>query len=192
MGPVYNAICVSENPKPEPRPYWKSHQRPLFVALLLIICILVATIIGVFVSIGATNDPMNSQQQLAEQAVEYDVSTETASNTVDPAGKESESTIILAPSQSTPQAHEVTESSLQQTESTPLPVSKPSTSSPSPSPTSSLLSSNLGETPLAWLTAHNTRRQYYNETVYGTSYIPLVWSESLASDAQSLAEEQHD
>jgi hypothetical protein len=77
-------------------------------------------------------------------------------------------------------------------EPTPEPTSKPSTSSPTPSPTSSLLSSNLGETPQAWLTAHNTRRQYYHETVYGTSYIPLVWSESLASEAQAWAEEQND
>lgn len=72
------------------------------------------------------------------------------------------------------------------------PTTKPPTSSPTPSPQSSLLEQNLGERPKQWLEAHNSRRQYYHEDVYDTTYVPLVWSESMSTDAASWAEEQND
>jgi hypothetical protein len=37
-----------------------------------------------------------------------------------------------------------------------------------------------------WLTAHNNRRQKYH-ALYGKSYVPLKWSQSLANGAQSYA-----
>jgi hypothetical protein len=42
-----------------------------------------------------------------------------------------------------------------------------------------------------WIEAHNTRRQYYHELIYVKTYIPLVWSKSLASDAQAWADAQN-
>ena len=40
----------------------------------------------------------------------------------------------------------------------------------------------------AWLQAHNSRRQKYHHN-YGKSYVPLKWSNSLASSAQNYAQE---
>jgi Cysteine-rich secretory protein family len=38
-----------------------------------------------------------------------------------------------------------------------------------------------------WLTAHNRRRRHYHAQVYGVSYVPLRWSDSLAASAQRYA-----
>jgi hypothetical protein len=109
-----------------------------------------------------------------EPSIKVEVVTESPSNNNEITSSTPEPTIATTP------------------EPTPEPTPKPSTSSPTPSPSSSLLNSNLGETPLAWLSAHNTRRQYYHESVYGSTYIPLIWSESLASSAQEWAETEND
>lgn len=39
----------------------------------------------------------------------------------------------------------------------------------------------------AWLTSHNTRRKYWHE-YYNTTYVPLLWSESLKEEAQEWAD----
>jgi uncharacterized protein YkwD len=165
MGPIYDAIYVSDKPELEPQPYWKRHQKSLFVALLLVIFILIATMIGVLVP-NEAQDPTDSRnpQQLAEPALEYGASTE--------------SMIDLATLSHTPSTI---------TDTTPVP-----TPPPTPSQSSSLLDNNRGESSVAWLSAHNTRRQYYHESVYGSTYIPLIWSESLASSAQEWAETEND
>eukprot|EP00956_Cyclotella_meneghiniana_P016501 scaffold26070_cov71-Cyclotella_meneghiniana.AAC.5 len=118
---------------------------------------------------------------------------ETTQPTVSPISSEESGTPQPNPSP----AEVVPESTPEPTpEPTQEPTTKPSKSpiskAPTPSPQSSLLEQNLGERPKQWLEAHNSRRQYYHEDVYGTTYVPLVWSESMAKDAASWAEEQND
>jgi hypothetical protein len=97
-----------------------------------------------------------------------------------------------------PSPSTITESTLEPTvqqtpEPTPEPTSKPTespvSSAPTPSPEQSLLVQNLNTRAKQWLEAHNTRRLDYHENVYQVPYVPLVWSDSLAQDAQSWAEE---
>eukprot|EP00804_Cyclotella_cryptica_P019984 CCRYP_007868-RA/>CCRYP_007868-RA protein AED:0.00 eAED:0.00 QI:4/1/1/1/1/1/3/299/565 len=103
------------------------------------------------------------------------------------------SPITLAPTERTgtrqpnsAPAKATSETTLEPTDS---PITKPPTLSPSNS--TSLWTQNLDLRAIAWLEAHNSRRKMFHEQ-YGKTYIPLVWSESLASDAQSWADQMND
>lgn len=112
------------------------------------------------------------------------------------------------PSPVTPQPSEQIETpqpNAASTKTTPEPTPKPNlepssepTTSPinepltlSPSGLATLLAQNLNSRSMEWLDAHNTRRKTYHEQ-YGETYIPLVWSDSLAEDAQSWADKMND
>jgi hypothetical protein len=173
-GPIYDAIYVPDEPKsePEPQSFWKSNQKVLFAGLLLVICILVATIIGVTVTVKISSTGRLNPQQVAEPVVESSTSTELAPETLNLMTGADEP----AASASTQALDTMTWTS-------------------APSPAASQLSStasNVEERPKSWIEAHNTRRQYYHETVYGESFVPLVWSDSLAQQAQEWADEQND
>ena len=137
-----------------------------------------------------TTDPATSKPD--SNGRETDEPTPTPMTTVDPDTSEPTPSPMTTvdPDTSEPTPSPITpEITPQPTQN---PTKSPITKSPTPFTQSSLLEQNLGERPKQWLAAHNTRRQYYHEDVYDESYIPLVWSNSLATDAQLWAEEQND
>jgi hypothetical protein len=161
VGPIYDAIYVSDNHQLESQPYWKRHQKSLFVAVLLIICILLATMIGVLVSNGTQNSSdSRNPQQLAESALDYGATTESVADPLDSADEENESKVVLANSSHTSLPHAVIESP------------QPTESMPSPSPSLGL-NTGMDARSKEWLEAHNTRRQYYHELIYVKTSIPL-------------------
>jgi hypothetical protein len=108
VSPIYDAIYVSDNHQLESQPYWKHHQKSLFVAVLLIICILLATMIGVTVSNGTQNSlDSRNPQQLAEPALDYGATTESVADPLDSADEENESKVVLANSSHTSLPHAV-------------------------------------------------------------------------------------
>ncbi|KAL7518685.1 hypothetical protein ACHAWX_003497 [Stephanocyclus meneghinianus] len=155
----------------------------------------------------AITEPATSEPAITEPTTSEPAVTEPATREPSQSPKTPEPTEPTQTSQPNPTPAETTPAATPEPtpEPTPQPTPKPTrkpTLAPTDSsdtypPTSSSTDStpsgsqNLDSRAIAWLEAHNTRRKTFHEQ-YGETYIPLVWSEALAADAQSWADEMND